>query len=644
MATASETRAPRRSRWTLARRLSVLFFIVLTLVVGAFGALAYHGVREAATARSSERLASVARELAAFVSRSVAVRHLSMRLLARDSTLVDALSAASVVSEESLARGSDAIGARSVSVATLDTHREALEALLAQRSPPTDSALVGWYVVRTDGARLLGVPLAARDSMELATVITAVLRSDSVVHSALYESEAQIRLLVAAPVTRDGQPLGVIAMRRRVMGSDSIEGVVKRLSGQNASVAYTSSGSDEWSSVRGQRIPSPLGDHALSALPDTGAVRLDVGDDAQYVASASVSGAPWRIVLTESEASILARPHALLRELLLIAAAVLLLGTLGAYWLSRLETRPLTALRGAADAMARGDYTQTVTPTGAEETVALAEAFNTMSERIGRAHTTLAAQNEALLRANEAKARFLAVMSHELRTPLNAIGGYADLIALGVHGPITDAQRVALERIGRSKDQLVHLVSDILSYARLEATPLQLTRETVSVSAQFESVRDTVAAQFTRKGVGLVITPTEAELCADPMRVQQILINLVINALQFTDAGGLVQLYAEESESMTMMCVRDTGVGIAPEMHTTIFDAFVQVDNTLTRRAGGAGLGLSIVRQLATAMGGDVRVESTPGGGSTFAVSLPRANDDAFMPDTPRSALVSATP
>ncbi len=635
---------PRRSRWSLARRLAALFFILLTLVVGAFGTSAYVGVRESAVERSSERLASVARELAASVSRGVVVRRNAMRLLARDSTIVRALSAARIPQDKPLARSLDAVGSMAVQATTLDTHRASLDSLFARRRTRADTAVLGWHVLSAGGERLHGSPLATRDSLELSIVVGKALRTDSVVHSVLYESESQVRLFVAVPVALDdGEPLGVIAAQRVVLGTDSIEGAVTRITGQNASVAYASRGSEEWSSVRGQRIPSPLGPHALSTLPDTGTVRLVVGNDsARYVASAPVSGAPWRIVLTEGEDSILERPRALLRRLIVIAVTVLLLGTLGAWWLSHLETRPLTALRNAAEAMASGEYKQIVTPAGAEETAALADAFNTMSIRISGVHATLAAQNQALIQANEAKARFLAVMSHELRTPLNAIGGYGDLMALGVYGPTTDDQRVALERIGRSRDQLLHLVSDILSYARLEAAPLRLSRESISVKSQFDAVRETVGEQFARKGVQLVTRATDATIHADPVRMQQILINLVSNALQYTPAGGRVDMYAEMSNSAVTLFVRDTGVGIATEEQKSIFEAFVQGDNTLTRRAGGAGLGLAIVRQLATAMGGSVDVESTLGVGSTFSVTLPR--DDHAPTDqlSAQSALVGA--
>ncbi len=263
-----------------------------------------------------------------------------------------------------------------------------------------------------------------------------------------------------------------------------------------------------------------------------------------------------------------------------------------------------------------------------------------MAQRISGAHATLAEQNAALQRANEAKARFLAVMSHEMRTPLNAIGGYADLISIGVHGSTTPAQREALDRIGRSKEQLLRLVTDILHYARLEATPLRVSRELVSVSEQFETVRDMFAEQFSRRGVTLEVDVTESWICGDSSRVQQVLINLVANALQFTEAGGCVSLSAADSGDVTVLRVADTGTGIPAEQQESIFEPFVQADSSLTRRAGGAGLGLAIVQQLVSAMDGHVHLESAIGQGSIFSVALPNAK--SLIPECSTKAPATA--
>ncbi|HYW49683.1 MAG TPA: HAMP domain-containing sensor histidine kinase, partial [Gemmatimonadaceae bacterium] len=464
------------------------------------------------------------------------------------------------------------------------------------------------------------------DSVMLAQTVATLLRTDSVTRSAIYASGDEMHLWTVAPVKADGRTIGVIAEQRRLIGNAQTEQLIERLTGSTASVYITSRGRADWTTALGRPVRAPIDTSRAELMADTASMFQHEGREGRsYFAVAPVPNTPWRIVLAQSETSILARPRETLQRLLSIGIVLLGMGAVFSWWLSRLETRPLGALREAADAVAAGDYSQVVRPEGAEETAALADAFNTMALRISGVHTTLAHQNEALRRANEAKARFLAVMSHELRTPLNAIGGHAELVAMGVHGPVTTAQVEALERIGRSKDQLVTLVSDILHYARLEATPMTVARQDVRVQRAFDSVRETVIDQFDRRGVTLTVGATDALVCADAVRVQQVLINLVTNALQFTESGGTVSMLAEPRGGFTALRVRDTGVGIPVDQQAAIFEPFVQADNSLTRRAGGAGLGLAIVLQLVTAMGGEVDLESEVGVGSTFTVLLPNA-------------------
>ncbi len=371
-------------------------------------------------------------------------------------------------------------------------------------------------------------------------------------------------------------------------------------------------------------MSSPIGPVEIDAVPDSGTRRIDdLPKGPVYFAASQVAGTPWRIAVVQQEATILARPQQFVFELLLMGVICLVAGTLGALWLTATEARPIAELRRAAAAMAGGDYAQTVVPSGVEETAALAEAFNRMARKISSVHATLAEHNAELHQANEAKSRFLAVMSHELRTPLNAIGGHAELMTLGVYGDVTMGQREALDRIGRNKDELIALVADILHYARLEANPLPVQSEPVSMARQFAALGETVLDQFDRKAVTLRVDDTAAWICADPVRVRQVLINLVTNALKFTPPGGTVSVMAAPRGDDTTVTISDTGVGIAPDQQAAIFEPFVQVDNSLTRCAGGAGLGLSIVRQLVTAMGGNVCVRSVEGQGATLEVTLP---------------------
>ncbi len=619
----------RRRRWTLARRLSILFVGLLALVIGAFGAAAYGGVRESALQRASERLASVSRELAASSARSSAMRAMAISEITRDSLVRRAV-------EVPYVAPTDAGPSREVSATTkapVRIRNAGLDDAIASYRTANDSTWLATQVWDAAQMQRHGPVMHGKDSAMMASAVSVALRSGLVSRSGIYAAEGQVRLWTAVPIRSGTRVIGAVAEQRKIAGNAATEGLIARLSGMDARVYIASRNSPDWASLLGKPIVSPLGTTPLEAVPDTGTILLNGAPAGpMFVAAAPVTGTPYRIVMMQTEESIVARPRLFLGELLLIGWVCLAAGAIGAWWLSKLETRPIGALRSAADAMAAGDYTQTVAPSGAEETAALADAFNTMAMHVSGVHATLADQNTSLREANEAKARFLAVMSHELRTPLNAISGHAELLSIGVYGDVTDAQREALDRITRNKDQLVALVSDILHYARQEANPLPVLREPVSLPRQFAALRETVGEQFERKGVSLVIEDTTASVCADPVRVQQVLLNLVTNALQFTPQGGTVTVAADAGADLTTLRVTDTGVGISAAQQATIFEPFVQADNSLTRRAGGAGLGLAIVRQLVAAMGGTVTVRSAEGRGSTFSVALPSVDATADAP------------
>ncbi len=647
----SSDRSFRPSRWTLAQRLSALFVGLLVLVVAVFGAVAYRGVHDAARMRATDRLVGIARELAGSAARSAVARTAVLRDIANEPDVRRALTGVNAVPsrDDAISRSprtdverATRVDAPAHAVVSSPATDRLLESLLVQKIRPADSTLVGWYLLDTNRAIRYGGPMNPADAARMDQAVSGALGPGRAGRSVIYAFGEGLHAWTAVAVEQDGQVIGVLAELRRIASAAPTEGLLARLSGQNATVYFTSRGSSQWASIRGRAVTSPIGPMRAEDIADSGAVLVSDGvREPTYAAVASVTGTPWQIVLTQQEASILEKPRAFLMQLVVTGALLILAGTVAAGWLSRLETRPLATLRRAAVAMSTGDYEQVVPAAGAEETAALADAFNLMATRISGVHATLAEQNAALQRANDAKARFLAVMSHEMRTPLNAIGGYANLIALGVHGPTTADQREALARIDRSKEQLLRLVTDILHYARLEATPIPVTRECVSVREQFEALGSTFADQLARRGVALVIEPTDSSVHADGARVQQVLINLVSNALQFTESGGVVTLSAVSDGVVTIICVTDTGCGIPPEQQASIFEPFVQSDSSLTRRGGGAGLGLAIVRQLVAAMDGSVHLESAVGKGSSFSVWLPSA--EAARPGDITTSAIAAT-
>jgi signal transduction histidine kinase len=219
-------------------------------------------------------------------------------------------------------------------------------------------------------------------------------------------------------------------------------------------------------------------------------------------------------------------------------------------------------------------------------------------------------------------------MSHELRTPLNAIGGYAQLIEMGVRGPVTPAQLADLARIQHSQQHLLGLINSVLNYAKLEAGRVAYDLADVPLGAAVAAVEALVAPQMRAEGVEYEFPPCDPALAAraDAEKLRQIVLNLLSNATKFTPPGGRVTVTcaAWEGDAVAVR-VADTGAGIAPHQLEQVFDPFVQVGRRLGSNAEGVGLGLAISRDLARGMGGDLTAESTPGVGSTFALTLPAA-------------------
>jgi len=230
--------------------------------------------------------------------------------------------------------------------------------------------------------------------------------------------------------------------------------------------------------------------------------------------------------------------------------------------------------------------------------------------------------------ANQAKAEFLAVMSHELRTPLNAIAGYAELLTMGVTGPLNEKQSDAVSRIRRNEQHLLGLIDDVLNFARIEAGSTTVEARMLRISDEFDAIEPIVEPDLVRKKLELVRDggdPT-LEVWADPLKLRQILLNIIGNAIKFTPSGGTVRLAAERVGANVAMTISDTGIGVPSEKLAQIFDPFFQVNSGTTREYQGVGLGLAIARDLTRAMGGDVYFDSTEGRGSVVSVVLPAAS------------------
>lgn len=253
------------------------------------------------------------------------------------------------------------------------------------------------------------------------------------------------------------------------------------------------------------------------------------------------------------------------------------------------------------------------------------------AQSIMRAHLKDAERvaREDAEQANQSKTHFLATLSHELRTPMNAVLGYTDLIADEVCGPITALQKDHLGRVRASGKHLLGLIEELLGYARVEAGEATVRPERVMLAEVVDETLILVRPMAEKKGVRIRVESSAAgvELRTDPRKLRQVLLNVIANAVKFTAAGDVVLVLRVEgcdADVRVYFEVTDTGQGIAAADHEHVFDAFWQKDHTTTRTSGGTGLGLSVARQLARLLGGDIVLSrSALGEGSTFIISLP---------------------
>jgi signal transduction histidine kinase len=236
----------------------------------------------------------------------------------------------------------------------------------------------------------------------------------------------------------------------------------------------------------------------------------------------------------------------------------------------------------------------------------------------------LAEKSRQLQLASEHKTQFLANMSHELRTPLNAILGFTELLVDGIYGELPDKPRGVLDRVQENGRNLLALINDVLDLAKIEAGQLELRLEAYQIAPLVRNVVDAMQPLARSKGLSLVATVAGDVPAAygDVHRLRQVLVNLVGNAIKFTDVGE-VEISVAASGGRLDVAVRDTGPGIAPEDQEKIFEEFQQLDNSSTRRQGGTGLGLAISRRIMQMHGGYLSVVSAPGRGSTFHIDIP---------------------
>ena len=806
---------------SLERKLPLLISALVLAVVMLYSWAAYREVRASAMLSVNERVKRVARQLADISAQTAARRNEMTSALGRSAEILAVLRGG----------GSDVLAAER----------------LRSSATPLDSTLTTWVLASATGEQqlLIGTTPPAREMEMVDSLTSEAARTHAPQAGPFVSAGDSVWTWSVVPVGSAERLEGFVAQRRRLQNAPQVAEQIRELTGRDISVRFANVKGDIWTDLYGGPEPGLFSGN----IPDSTFETVTPAGERVIGAVARVPGSPYLIVLSVPRSVVLQRAETFLRRMLLTGLALLVLGTIGAWLLSRHVTRPLREVSDAADAVASGNYAQRVVVERDDELGRLGDAFNIMAERIGAARNELeqrvddsvamsdaltelntelrTAQHEAvraadaeraarsdaeevarrsaalssasaalvgsldvdttlslivdlateelaeyaqiflvegreirrsalactvpeklplleelgrgvphrlegtsphaevirtrrpllaavvedqlfvraatdpahldLLRriawrslifapleargnmigvlacghfrsdkpfdaddvdfavelarraalavdnarlyqgeqqartaaehASRVKSDFLAVMSHELRTPLNAIIGYTSLIADEIVGPVSPAQQTQLGRVKTGARHLLSLIEQILSLSRLEAGKEEVIVEHVDIR---EIARETAAlvepaamSKQLRFEVKMPLRPVEID--SDPTKVRQIMLNLLGNAVKFTESG-FVELALEEDGAGVTIRVRDSGEGIAPEHAERIFEPFWQVGQTRYARAAGTGLGLSVSRQLARLLGGDITVESELGRGSTFTVRLPRAS------------------
>jgi signal transduction histidine kinase len=337
------------------------------------------------------------------------------------------------------------------------------------------------------------------------------------------------------------------------------------------------------------------------------------------------------------------RRHAV-RSAVIWTALLLVASLVAAVLLARAITRPLSSLAAAADRIAGGEFPARIAAHGDDELARVGHSFNAMVDSLRASRAAIEEKVRELEQANHLKSEFLATVSHELRTPLNVIIGYAEMLVDGVGGPLAPEQQEMIESIKRYSRLQRDLITNVLDFSRLSSGAVSMHVEPFTLGPLLEEVESLYRDQLRDRPVRLVIAlPDPAPAMeTDRIKLQEVVRNLVDNAIKFTEQGSVTVSVANDEPGWVTIAVSDTGSGIPPGELGSIFEAFRQVGDSSTRQTGGVGLGLSIVHRLVGVLGGTITAESRVGEGSTFRVHVPTHLLGRAPGDTAEAALDAA--
>ena len=642
-------------------KLPLLITAVLAAGLAAFLAFTYLTLARRSETVVRDRFTHASRLIARSIETAVEQRVRLASAAATDSSVTHVLRA---LNKGATPTSSDSASA-SAALARLVGRRDSLPALLTDR---------GGRVVASAGTSLPAVV------QQVDPAAIAPLNSDNAIGavrvSQLIPVGERTVFWVVAPVVENGQRQGYVMQPRWVVGPPDATQNLRDLTREDLTLYTRNTDGTGWTNAPGRTTPAPTARDSTK----TGVTHERPGTG-QYIAQETpVAGTPWLVVIDSPVRSLLARLRSTVEQLAWMSLVLLAAGAALSWAIGRRITRPLIALTTAADQVATGTYEQPLGLVGRDEVGRLAGRFHEMAEQVTEARRELeqraadsqrvadelAAANQRLQTAmieaqsaraeaerarseaegaNRAKGDFLAMMSHELRTPLNAIAGYAELIDLGIHGPVTDAQRDALNRIARSQAHLLTLITDVLNFARIDAGQMQFAVQDIRMNESLAGLEALVAPQVAARRLAFVYDGCDPSIvaAADGDKVRQVVLNLLSNAVKYTLEGGTVRLTCDADSTTVRVHVRDTGPGIDADQLPVIFEPFVQGHRALNKPNDGVGLGLTISRDLARGMGGDVIVATEIGVGSTFTLRLPRAARTLATSQLASTSTTSAT-
>jgi signal transduction histidine kinase len=603
-------------------RLPLLICLLLLVVIASFAVVAYREVRRSALASATDRLSRGSEQLASISEGSA---RLALGRLA-DAAADSAVRAA----------------AERPSPRTSAAAQRALRAVPFTASPPVSE------IWSASGERLVTTQDAPARP-QIAAFLRAGGVADSAGYGPVWREGDSVYAASVAPIRAEGRRVGHLVRFNRLGVPAQTRAQLEALISRDAVLHFAHLPSRTITTAEGRPVSLPIG---LDATQRVSRFERDDGEQF-FAATVPVRGTPWAIVTVVSRERALARTRVVFARLSAAALVLLALGAFGAWLLSRTITAPLRRVTQAAEAIAAGDYSTRVDIARQDEVGRLAHTFEVMSRRVEESVHFLRSALQAAESASRAKSQFLATMSHEIRTPLNAIVGYVDMLQFGLAGPLSEEQRAHLDRVRANANHLASLIGDLLDLSAIEAERVPVHRRAVSAHATVEAALELVRPLASERGLALSVgcaAETGTSYLGDELRVRQIVVNLLANAIKFTPAGGRVSVDcggASEAEPSALLdgsgpwvfvAVEDSGVGIDEEQIASIWEPFVQTDMSLTRAHGGIGLGLTISRRLARLMGGDLTVRSERHQGSTFTLWLPAAPPALEVSQPPRLA------